>query len=541
MELKNKIHYICLGIIFIIIFILAWQCDDAYHGHRMSWNLLNGHGFVYNAGERVTASTAPLFTLMTTLIFVIIRDVYWASLILSFICSIAAIYLMQRRLANNSEIVLSTIILLFSMSFVSFTTSGVENPMLFLWSAIAVIIFFNHDEFDSRTLLLLSFVSSLLITTRMDNALIVFPLLVYAFFIKSKKKILAILCGFAGMMPFISWTLFSFIYYGFPFPNTAYAKLNTGFPFTDYLERGVRYFVMTLLYDPLVLILPLVYIFFAIYRKNTKHIMLASGFLLYYAYIIYIGGDFMLGRHYTVCFFLSATCIFDLLKTEKIWKVNKIELKYNVPVIMVLLVCALLQGPIMSSFFHPLIPTELVLGNRHIGYPDNGINNTRSYYFASTSIIGRERRARELGISSREDATLSFWLLDEYEKAREESDIGALVFRGSGVIVFEAKDYYMSDNAALGDPLLARLPAERLPNWRIGHMTRHFPAGYKESIQTGENRIVDPSLREYYEVLRLITRSEDLFAPERIRAIIDMNLGRYDYLIEDYISAAKSP
>jgi arabinofuranosyltransferase len=43
------------------------------------------------------------------------------------------------------------------------------------------------------------------------------------------------------------------------------------------------------------------------------------------------------------------------------------------------------------------------------------------------------------------------------------------------------------------------------------------------------------SLREYYEIIRLITRGP-LFSSERIRAIIDINTGKYDYLIDDYAS-----
>ena len=63
---SKKIHWICLAFLFFVIVLLAWQADDAYHAHRMSWNLVNGNGFTYNPGERVSATTAPLWTLLTT-------------------------------------------------------------------------------------------------------------------------------------------------------------------------------------------------------------------------------------------------------------------------------------------------------------------------------------------------------------------------------------------------------------------------------------------------------------------------------------------
>lgn len=65
-------------------------------------------------------------------------------------------------------------------------------------------------------------------------------------------------------------------------------------------------------------------------------------------------------------------------------------------------------------------------------------------------------------------------------------------------------------------------------------MVRAIPEGYAESVRNNTNEITNPSLHEYYDVIRLITRGE-LFSPERIRAIIDMNIGRYDYLITQYL------
>ena len=64
-------------------------------------------------------------------------------------------------------------------------------------------------------------------------------------------------------------------------------------------------------------------------------------------------------------------------------------------------------------------------------------------------------------------------------------------------------------------------------------MKRALPEGYRETIQTGENVIENKDLAEYYDVIHLITRG-DLFDKDRIRAIIDWNLGKYDYLIENY-------
>lgn len=69
--------------------------------------------------------------------------------------------------------------------------------------------------------------------------------------------------------------------------------------------------------------------------------------------------------------------------------------------------------------------------------------------------------------------------------------------------------------------------------WRIGHFTRKIPSGYLETIASGENKIEDESLKKYYEKLSFVIKG-DLFYSERWVEIININFGKYDYLIDDY-------
>src|SRR5438105_12922704 len=41
-----------------------WQADDAYISYRYAWNLVHGHGLVYNPGEVVEGYTNFLWTLL---------------------------------------------------------------------------------------------------------------------------------------------------------------------------------------------------------------------------------------------------------------------------------------------------------------------------------------------------------------------------------------------------------------------------------------------------------------------------------------------
>ena len=81
------------------------------------------------------------------------------------------------------------------------------------------------------------------------------------------------------------------------------------------------------------------------------------------------------------------------------------------------------------------------------------------------------------------------------------------------------------DPFALADPLLARLPPEPGQKFLAGHLRRAIPPGYLEARRTGSSASLPPELRGTWEQLRLVT-SGPLFAPERLRAIVDFQLGR---------------
>jgi len=105
---------------------------------------------------------------------------------------------------------------------------------------------------------------------------------------------------------------------------------------------------------------------------------------------------------------------------------------------------------------------------------------------------------------------------------------------------FAGPSVFIIDQYALADPLLARLPIPNPKEWRIGHFIREVPEGYVESLVTGSNRLADPDLAEYYAKLKLITAGK-IFDPERLKTILEMNLGKYDRLIENYIARQSPP
>jgi arabinofuranosyltransferase len=65
------------------------------------------------------------------------------------------------------------------------------------------------------------------------------------------------------------------------------------------------------------------------------------------------------------------------------------------------------------------------------------------------------------------------------------------------------------------------------------------PPGYFDSVNENRNRIADPDLARYYDQIRLLTR-EPIWSARRFRAIVTMNTGGFDRLLEAYVARATS-
>ena len=119
-----------------------------------------------------------------------------------------------------------------------------------------------------------------------------------------------------GTLLILSWFLFSTFYFGFPLPNTYYAKLNAGYPLDEILIRGWDYLV-SMNKDLNSFFIIITAIILTIISRSKILICLSVGQLLYIGYIVQAGGDFMLGRFFAILVFLSVGQIilsFSLIK-----------------------------------------------------------------------------------------------------------------------------------------------------------------------------------------------------------------------------------
>ncbi len=516
-------------VIFFFVFYLiaiirnAWLCDDAYITLRTVDNFIHGYGLTWNTAERVQVYTHPLWMLCLSFFYFFTREAYFTTLFFSLTVSAAVGYLLAFRIARCAgTAIICLTCLTFSKAYLDYSTSGLENPLTHLLLAIFILTIRQPGR-DLRWLFRLSLIAALAATNRIDTILLYFPALLYGIFHLPKGgRAKTYLKGFT---PFILWEFFCLIYYGFPFPNTAYAKLNTGIPATDLIFQGVCYLLNSLTLDPLTLLVIFAGITLTFSRSGGQsqssesiHLkenkanefaipqVISIGLVLYLLYVIWIGGDFMSGR------FLSAVLLGSVALFASTWV---IDLKSSVPVLVMVLLVSLYSphSQYLLDLGHPLSQQVSVIDNK-------GIADERAYYHAASGLVN---------ISRHQELPYNAWVL-EGRKAREK---GADVVTRENIGLFgyyAGPQVHIVDIWALADPLLTRLPMVQ-QDWRIGHFQREIPGGYIPTLQSGKNQLVNPNIAAFYDRLVLITRGS-LSSPTRWYEILKMNLGWYDDLIQ---------
>lgn len=508
---KHEGHFfIILFLVFYAVVMLrnAWLCDDAYISLRTVDNFVNGYGLTWNIAERVQAFTHPLWVLIIIPFYAITGEVYFTILSISILLSLMAVTIVAFKIASSArEGLVAVLALSLSAAFIDFSTSGLENPLTYLIVTLFLYVYFKKRH-DLRTLMLLSLIASLGAVNRLDTILLFLPMLAHVFWSNRGSK--AIVVALIGFIPLISWEMFSLIYYGFPFPNTAYAKLSTGIEKWEVWVQGLRYIIYSLRTDPVTIIVILSAVIIPLISRKRLMIAPAVAIFLYLLYIINIGGCFMAGRY------LAAPLLVGVAILTQYRKISAVLLILWAAIILV-------TGLVPED--SPVYTSKDDKAN-YIKKIRDGVVQERDWYNSTHGLLN-------YGTSKGE------WPSHDWIKAGKSVRTQGLIYLphvAVGMVGFYAGPRtFILDVYAITDPLLARLPLNPYLPHRIGHFGRLVPAGYKRSITTGENHINDPYLSEYYDKLVLLTRG-DIFGLTRLVEIAKFNLGWYDHLIDKYNS-----
>ena len=533
-ERHSIVLRIFIGILFtLIVFFESWQSDDAYHSYIMARHLAEGKGLVYNVGYRVTASTCPLFTLIVAVVYIMTHNIEVSGTLIGVLSSGAAALILFFRFCKKLwHVIFAFLAMVLSYSFMSFTASGLENSLLFLLGAIFLSVFFPKVEFNAKDLYIQALLFALLAMTRMDTVLIFIPMVLMAYLFMTKVSFIKrVGIGFLGLLPFVLWEAFSVFYYGFPFPNTLYAKVFAGLPVLDYYEKGATYLHISFMYDCLLIIIPILFIVLLINYRSKKGMSLIVGIICYSLYVVRIGGDFMVGRHLTLNYFLAICGVCALLSDVAISKNGSSKgIMFQGLRPAVLPIGSLCIYIVLSLYLKPLAVVQS-------SFSTDCITDEKQWYKhlgGGTIDMIKTRGAKQPdGMRIYTDE-----LFSQIEEGSLKGDKGFLdpermVYGYVAYYMADEVDMYLTDFQGLMDPLLTRMPSDNVKYWRIGHIPRIIPDGYIDSVRMGENRIVDPALHEYYDKMLFIITGE-LFNIERLKTIWEMNIGKYNYLLEAY-------
>lgn len=502
---EHPVHSLLLvGILLLLVETLtrvAWVCDDAFISFRTVDNFVHGDGLVYNVGERVQAFSNPLWTLLMVPIYAITGEAFHSSILLGLCCTLGAVLVGLRLRTVDRWMALGLIaLLLCSKAFMDFATSGLENSLSYLLIALFLYV---YNQNSPRRLFHLALLTGLLMLNRLDLGALVLPALLYAWYQSEEKgKWKTVLLG---LSPLLLWEVFAIVYYGFPFPNTWYAKLGTAYPVTERWGQGWAYFLDSLRQDPLTLTLILGGGAFLCWRApRWRPVLLGMG--LYLLLMFRSGGDFMSGRFFAVPFLLVAGMLVS----------RKVPRKAGWVALGLLLALGLsnANAPLWSGARYEVGRTE-----DPAALYAWGITDERAMAWKVGGWRIGDRRARAADAATR---------LAKVRKAQEAAGPAARQVKRMVAVGYAGyvagPGIHIVDELALTDPLLAHMPALNV-NWRRpGHYPRAIPEGYLATLQSGHNAIADSVQAIYYDAIAQITRGP-LFGRARWAAIWRLNLG----------------
>jgi len=521
-----------LSVLFLLLFAVvfyrnAWVVDDAYITFRTVDNFINGHGLTWNVAERVLVYTHPLWMFVVSFFYWLSGDIFYTAIGVSAGACLAAVGAVWIQLRGRQQWRLPLLLLMMmaSKAVMDYTSSGLENPLSYMLAALFFAEYMlkptapgvPSGRRSERSIFFLFFVASLAFFNRVDTLIVYLPALLHVLVANfSRLRLRLVPLVLLATLPASLWELFSLFYYGFPFPNTAYAKvLTTGFTFDEKWSRGVQYLKASISCDALAYIVLIFAGVLAARRKSVPALACLCGVLAYGGYVVAAAASatHMAGRFFALPLFVAIVAFVHLLESKK-------DLAFFA---------------VLTVFFvvwNPMAPTKMGTKKYKTKRPSSSCVDTNWHVHMEGMALKPFKKHRTLPHHD--------WLVDGKILAKR-ADVkihmgGAKGGEAIGYFGFGAgPNKVIVDYVGLGDPLLARLPPVYTHVEKSGHHYRYVPRGYIRSLRLERNEIADPNLRTFYARLASITRG-DLFSLKRLARVININTGGYDELVKRYLA-----
>ena len=310
--------------------LLAWMNrfvqDDAFISFRYARNLADGHGLVWNIGERVEGYTNFLWTIclapayglgveIVTYAYVLSLAAFVGTLCLAY--SLATELWQDRRAGYVALALLGT-----NYSFSSYATGGLETQFVTAWVMGAIWLMVRWQATGHAKILVgAALASACGVMTRMDASVLLAPFwcqVVWRVWKSGRPGRWGTLscAGMIGVLPVLVWLFWRHGYYGAWVPNTFLIK-SSGVSWI----RGLYYVGLFYLVYGLWIAIPLFWWQLGLLRKYAGGGGGCVAWLMWQLYVISIGGDFMEFRMMMPAFPLAIAVLAGLVMAgrEK-WK-----------------------------------------------------------------------------------------------------------------------------------------------------------------------------------------------------------------------------
>ena len=520
--------YACIALAVIIFFKSFWVTEDAFIGYRILDQVRIGNGPVWNAGIRTQIFSCIGWFYLFVVVGFFTHNIFITLVIVN--TAVFAFFLVTAKkiFGVTVEFCLFILILLMSSSFYDYTSSGLDNILgfafiLYLYYRYKAQLGFTKETLPQKEFYVITFLTAIIVFARPDLILFSVPPFLYMVYKYLPKISLLFKAGTLAALPVVAWLLFSIVYYGKPLPNTAYLKIFNGIPEDVVLASGINYLLQHMVFDPYMLAaIGFGFIGSLLFLEPWKKAF-AVGMVVYFCYVISIGGEYMLGRFLSYPFLVAALLLAEIFKKFSLSESRiKNKLKVLIPIFVVLGLTTT-ENPVTRPWAYgrnlPWSETQ------DADIQTMGVVDMRKAYYSTSSIAWFNNEARTA--TANQDSDVRFGV-DLKKSGDKVAVIGATDATG----YYAGTEILLLDYFGLTDPFIVMLPSVRM-NF-TSHFEKELPEGYFESFLDEKNTLKDKKLDEYYRHIKFITTSKELFTLERFKAIYRLNTGQYDYLLEDY-------
>jgi hypothetical protein len=464
--MTHKRAYLFIAGPALLMGLYVWHClsvgytsDDGFIAFQYVKNLLHGNGLVYNLGEKVEGYNnflwvillAGLSWLLPTVKLLNIAQavgILFGALTILLVCRFSRMV----RTSGGPFALLAGAFLAVHSGFAAWATGGLETTLfafLIFAGSYAYVLYLK----SGRNYLAVPILFALAAMTRPDAILFFGVTILHAtLFHKRRDGTLFSRVTLSWVLVFVliylPYYLWRFNYYGYPFPNTVYAKVGGGI--STYI-RGA-YYVLEYVkwYGAFVFIPPLILLL-----RKKREIWIDYFALLvgaYVAYLIYVGGDGLAFFRFVA---YIAPLIYVLVQEgfsylfERAQQANFLPAGWKLAAPSALLVLVSLAFTMRQTVLPILVPSRMQWYEPHSELRFPGTGTSHAYLWFDNYFVDRQEIAAR-------------WL-------EANAKPGALVASTPAGAIAYFMNHRVLDMLGLNDLYIARSKVEGMGYGRAGH------------------------------------------------------------------------